>query len=199
MRLFAREKGESFWCDGLVERANVTRVRSVDVAAPPKIVFRWLCQLRVASYTYDWADTGGRRRPRELMPGLDRLELGQTMMGVYELAHFVPGRELTVRLDSGRMAELGLEKWHAPAATTYLVTGGVKLSRLVAKSVTAFPRGLLWRIVRWIDRLVLKRQLRTFKRLAERDWAREREHAASEDVPLAVLALPVRKRESIAN
>jgi hypothetical protein len=205
MRLLrGKGKGDSFWCDALIEDANVARVRSEDIAAPPKIVYRWLCQLRVSAYSYGWADSGVYRSPRELMPGLDRLQLGQTMMGVYELAHLVPGRELTVRLDRGRMAERGLERWHAPAATTYLLTGGATSSRLVAKSVTAFPGGFRWRMVRWIvrpvDRLVLKRQLRTLKRMAERDWAKERERpVASEDVPLAVVALPARKRESVAN
>ena len=51
MRLLRRRKKEpdSFWCETLVENANAARVRSVEIAAPPELVFRWLCQLRVAA------------------------------------------------------------------------------------------------------------------------------------------------------
>jgi hypothetical protein len=207
MRLMRRKTREqdSFWCDTVVADANASRMRSVEIAAPPKLVFRWLCQLRVAAYSFDWADSARRRSPRELLPGLDQLELGQTVMGVYELAHFVPGRELTVRLDRRLMGDHGLAEWYAPTATTYRVSAhGASSTRLVAKSATAFPGGIRWRLTRiparWTDRLILKRQLRTLKRLAERDYARERIRPASvEELPLPVVTLPARKRESVAN
>ena len=72
MRLLRRRKKEpdSFWCETLVENANAARMRSVEIAAPPELVFRWLCQLRVAAYSYDWANSAERRSPRELLPGL---------------------------------------------------------------------------------------------------------------------------------
>ena len=213
MRLLRRRKKEpdSFWCETLVENANAARMRSVEIAAPPELVFRWLCQLRVAAYSYDWAyshdwaDSAERRSPRELLPGLDELELGQRVMGVYELADFVQGRELTIRLDRRLMAQQGLEGWYAPAATTYRVSAaGPSSTRLLAKSVTAFPGGLRWRLARVMakpaDRLLLKRQLRTLKRLAERDHVRAgRAPASVDELPLHVVALPARKREWVAN
>jgi hypothetical protein len=206
MRLLRRRKKEpdSFWCETLVENANAARMRGVEIAAPPELVFRWLCQLRVAAYSYDWADRA-ERRSRELLPGLDELELGQPVMGVYELADFVQGRELTIRLDRRLMAQQRLEGWYAPAATTYRVSAaGPSSTRLLAKSVTAFPRGLRWRLARMVvkpaDRLLLKRQLRTLKRLAERDHVRAgRTTASVDELPLHVVALPARKRESVAN
>ncbi len=67
----------------------------------------------------------------------------------------------TVRLDRKLMSQHALERWYAPAATTYRVSAaGPSSTRLVAKSVTAFPRGMRWRLaripVKWADRLILK-------------------------------------------
>ena len=70
--------------------------RAVDVAAPAEIVFRWLCQLRAAPYSYDLIDNGGRRSPQELTPGLERLEPGQRFMRIFRLVEFEPGRSITV-------------------------------------------------------------------------------------------------------
>ncbi len=39
----------------------------VDVAAPPERVWPWVSQLRVAPYSYDWLDNGGRRSPQQLL------------------------------------------------------------------------------------------------------------------------------------
>ncbi|HKO74231.1 MAG TPA: hypothetical protein VJU01_02875 [Gaiellaceae bacterium] len=39
MRRKKREQ-DSFWCDTVVPEANACRMRSVEIAAPPKLVFR---------------------------------------------------------------------------------------------------------------------------------------------------------------
>lgn len=195
---------DSLWCEALVENANATRVERIEIAAPPKLVFRWVCQLRVAAYSYAWADSAERSCPQELLPRIDVLDLGQQFMGVYRLAHFVPGRELTVRLDRTLMAEQGSEGWYAPAATTYRVSAiGPFSTRLVAKSVTAFPPGMRWRLARIVahpaDRLILNRQLRTLRRLAERDHVRRGSAPSLFEQPLPIITLPARRGEPVAN
>ena len=53
-------------CDDLVPAPAVEVWRGVTVGAPPAEVWPWLCQLRLAPYSYDWIDNLGRRSPREL-------------------------------------------------------------------------------------------------------------------------------------
>ena len=65
----AIERDQSFPCDRLVERPDDVLFRAVDVAAGAPTVFRWLCQLRVAPYSYDRSDNWGRRSPGRSLQG----------------------------------------------------------------------------------------------------------------------------------
>jgi hypothetical protein len=42
--------------------------RAVEVRAPAPVVFRWLCQLRIAPYSYDWLDKLRAHEPAEADP-----------------------------------------------------------------------------------------------------------------------------------
>ena len=53
-------------CDVLVPSPTLQLWRGVSVDASPAQVWPWLCQLRLAPYSYDWLDNLGRRSPREL-------------------------------------------------------------------------------------------------------------------------------------
>lgn len=140
--------------------------RAIDVAAPPEVIFRWLCQLRVAPYSYDLLDNLGRRSPRRLTPDLEQLELGQKFMFIYELVEFERPRHITVKLKRLRRA-------FGDQAVTYRVTeapeGG---SRLVVKRLLRPPRGPHGPLIRLnlpvIDLIMTRKQLRTLKKLAER-------------------------------
>ena len=98
----ATERGESFACDRLLADAEHELFRAIDVNAPGPLLFRWLCQLRVAPYSYDKLDNFGRRSPQTLTPGVDRLAVGQRMMTIFKLIEFEQGRSLTV-LSEGRV------------------------------------------------------------------------------------------------
>jgi hypothetical protein len=162
-----RERAAAYPCDGLVDHPDGVVFRGVDVSAPAGLAFRWLCQLRVAPYSYDWVDNFGRRSPRHLIPGLDRLEVGQRFMSIFRLVSYEDRRSIT--LDS-HTAIFGR------VAGTYLVVPtNHDQSRLVVKLLFAAPRGPLGSVIRAFlpagDLVMMRKQLLTLKGLAERDAA----------------------------
>jgi hypothetical protein len=160
------ERAAGYPCDRVLPDAVRSMHRAIDIDAPPEVVFRWLCQLRVAPYSYDILDNLGRRSPRRLTPGLEQLELGQKFMIIYELVDFEPDRQLTV-------STRHLTGAFGRQALTYQVTprGGAG-SRLVAKRRLKPPRGPHGPLIKLnlpvIDLIMTRKQLRTLKQLAEK-------------------------------
>jgi hypothetical protein len=158
-----RERSEAFPCDHLLPEADFVAFRAVDVDAPAEVAFRWLCQLRVAPYSYDRIDNGGRRSPPMLTMGLEQLEDGQRFMTIFRLAEHEPGRSITLR-HSGRL--------FGRLAVTYRVTprggGG---SRYVVKLRGVMPGSVLRPLVRQLlavgDLVMMRRQLLNLRGLAE--------------------------------
>jgi len=127
------ERESPFPCDALAAPGAVACWRAVDVDAAPAVLFRWLCQLREAPYSYDWIDNRGRRSRGTLTPGLDAIEVGQTVMEIFTLASFERDRHLTLRTAGGRFG-------------TFFVTYRVDSNdsnrcRLVVKLVAELPGG----------------------------------------------------------
>jgi hypothetical protein len=164
------ERAMTFACDAWCDRDGESLFRAVTVRAPPSIVFRWLCQLRVAPYSYDWLDNLGRTSPRQLTPGLDALGRGQRVMSIFELVDFARDSHLTLVLRSGT----GL---FGPLAITYLVLPRDRgESRLVVKlRERVRARGVLgrtrWKLLAAGDLVMMRKQLVTLKALAERSAA----------------------------
>lgn len=152
--------------DELFPDADVVVHRAVDIAAPPDLVFRWLCQLRAAPYSYDLIDNLGHRSPQRLTPGLDRLVVGQPAVRLFHVASFQRPEQLTFehRGVFGR------------AVATYAILSrddGCHLLVRIRWSPPRLPvpRAVAGRVMAVGDLVMARRQLLNLKRLAERDSA----------------------------
>jgi len=161
------ERAAAFPCDRHLVPADEAVFRAIDVDAPAAVVFRWLCQLRVAPYSYDWIDNFGRQSPPQLTPGLDDLQRGQTVMGVFELVDFERDRHLTAVTRPSV-----LDGVFGRFAASYVVEPrGDTRARLVVKVLVRYGRGPIGWLTRglfpWGDLVMMRKQLLNLKRLAE--------------------------------
>ena len=159
------ERREAFPCDRYLP--DDAYFRAVDVFAPAEVLFRWLCQLKVAPYNYDLLDNFGRRSPRRLIPGVENLAPGQKVMTIFELVDFERDGHLTVVLNLPRV--VSVFGW---VAVSYVVSPNTDGScRLVVKMRVRYPRKPPWSSMRWIlpwgDLLMMRKQLLTLKHLSE--------------------------------
>ncbi|MGX7759716.1 hypothetical protein ACWQ06_13785 [Streptomyces angustmyceticus] len=164
------ERAAPYPCDPLVTGPAEAWFRAVDVAAPPGLVFRWVRQLTIAPYSYDWIDFRGQRSPRTLVPGLPELAPGQPFL-VFEIAGFETGAHVTGVLPA-RLAER-----HGQMAVSYTLSPREEGCRLVVKVVTEaggpLPRRLRRGLLARGDLVMMRKQLLTLKKLAERDTRRQ--------------------------
>lgn len=164
----AADLARPYAADSVFEGPAVAMTRAVAVDAPVDLAWRWLCQIAVAPYSYDWIDNRGRRSPRELTPGADRLEVGQLMM-IFELLSFEPRHHWT------GVTTRSASRLFGRVAVTYAVEPEGRGSRLVCRLVTpvggVFSRART-HVLAWGDLVMMRKELLTLKALAERDALR---------------------------
>ncbi len=164
-------------CDDLEFPRDDAFFRAVSVRAEPRLVRRWLRQLRVAPYSYDWLDNFGRRSPPRLTPGLPPLAPGQRVMIIFRVVAAGEG-DVTVRLDSA----LGRALMGDFAGTYRVVPAAGGGARLIAKVLVRYPSGpygrLLARAMPRLDLFMFRKQLLTLRLYAERDQAAISQSAA---------------------
>lgn len=152
----AAELTEPMPCDTVHDKAGVQADRSITIDAPTPTVFLWLCQLRVAPYSYDVLDNFGRRSPRQRDPELRRLQTGQRFMTIFTLHSFGIDEQITLRTGS--------------VAVTYAVRSDGDKTRLHVRVLFTGPR-LLSHVLALGDLVMMRKQLLTLKALAEREAA----------------------------
>ena len=162
----AQEVAEHYPCDRFVQAPSVGCFRAATASADAAEVFRWICQLKIAPYSYDLVDNFGRRSPRTLSPQLEQLEVGQTFVSIFELVDFTPGEQVTLR-----MSDPTARRLFGDLAISYTVRQlEAGRSRLVVKIALAITPGRVSAVHRyllaWGDLLMMRKQLRTLTRLA---------------------------------
>jgi hypothetical protein len=162
------ERAATYPCDVFLPGAQHEFFRAIDVDAPAELTYRWLHQLRVAPYSYDWVDNFLLPSPARLSPRADRIAVGQRMMHVFSIVALEPGRTLTLGPRS-RTAVALFGKLYG----TYVVTPRADgASRLFVKVNANYPRSAYGRLIGgvmpWIDFLMMRKQLRRLKANAER-------------------------------
>lgn len=166
------ERRLAFPCDDIIHQPDDALYRGVTVNAPRATVFRRLCQMRAAPYSYDWLDNGGRQSPRELTAGLENLAIGQDVMRIFKLIAFEKDRHLTLRLK----AKSSASRTFGDIAVSYVLVPNADdrstpSCRLLVKLIVKHPPGLYGRIMRtvlpWGDLVMMRRQLLNLKKLAE--------------------------------
>jgi len=151
-------------CDRYIDGPHRIFMRAIDVDAPADVVFRWVCQLKVAPYSYDLLDNRGRRSPRRLTPGAEDLRLGQRLL-IGPIVEFETGRHVTIVVDPGLEWVCGF------MSLTYAVKPtGPASSRLLCKfDIECRTRPQFARLyaIAWGDLIMMRKQFLTLKALAE--------------------------------
>ncbi|MEU6284956.1 hypothetical protein [Streptomyces sp. NPDC047028] len=129
-------------------------------------------QLRVAPYSYDWVDFAGSKSPRRLTPDLPTLSVGQSFL-IFRVTEFEEPVHITGALPPERAAR------HGDVAVSYQVVPSadgrcrlvvrVAVEKRSGASETLRRRGLAWG-----DLIMMRKQLLTLKKLAERDARADR-------------------------
>ena len=160
----ANERELIFPCDRYLKTSH-TYFRGVTIQANAVIIFRWLCQLRVAPYSYDWLDNKGRQSPKSLTPGLENLEIGQTVMDIFQLIEFESNSHLTLKLKP--TSHLVVDT----VVSYFIIPQSENSCRLLVKFTAQYHSSwkgwLMSKLLPWGDLVMMRKQLLTLKRLAE--------------------------------
>jgi hypothetical protein len=146
-------------CDESVSSPTLQAWRGVTVRATPDRVWPWLIQVRIAPYSYDWIDNGGRRSPCRLLD-LPEPRVGDpfTTAAGRELGRILAvdhGRQLTATIMGAFMSYL-------------LVPAELGATRLLLKVVASTARWMAPALSVG-DLIMARRQLLNLRELAERD------------------------------
>ena len=155
------EVARRYPCDDEVPEPTLQVWRGVTVHTTPAELWPWVAQIRLAPYSYDWIDNLGRRSPRELR------DLPDPVVGEpFTRALGGPqGRILSVAVGeqlTGRLLRVVMSYVLVPEADT---------TRLLLKIVSDRFR-LTAPLLSLGDLVMARRQLHTFRRLAEAAAAR---------------------------
>ena len=159
--------GKRFDCDDDVPSGGVRLTRSVLVQADAETTWLWLCQLRRAPYSYDFIDNLGRRSPSVADPRMTHLRIGDRFMTIFTIASFEDGSSITIRGHQGQLfGDVYVTYQIEPIRADLCLLHGIMPVPPASATVQRLANGAL----AWGDLVMMRKQLRTLARLAERDF-----------------------------
>lgn len=170
------EISEKYTCDDVLKGRKDAYFRAVTIKAPAELVFKWVCQMKLAPYSYDTLDNHHHKSPQQLIPGTENLCLGDKMMTIFSVVHFVKNKEVTLKMDTPPKP---YDKLDVPTVITYKMNAlNPTTCRLIVKYVASWHTSIGAQMERaaviFADFIMMRRQLLNFKKLAERDFRKER-------------------------
>ncbi|MBL7996714.1 hypothetical protein JNM05_15215 [bacterium] len=162
------EESFPFPCDKFSGNFDGTYFRGITIDAKPDVIFQWLIQMRLAPYSYDWINNLGRASPRRILNDQPDLQIGQTMMHIFDVVQFNIPYDLTLRVKPRSFGQL----LFGDILLSYqIVPVDNHSSRLLVKIKRKFNRGPLGVFMRhflpWANLIMHRKQLMLFKELSE--------------------------------
>ncbi len=139
--------------------------------APAELTWRWLCQVAVAPYSYDWIDNRGRRSPHDAHPG--RRPAGARP----DDGHGLPADAFDDGHHWTAITTPRGQRMFGPVAMTYAAEPDGPDSRIVCRIAAGAGgplAGVRAHALAWGDLVMMRRQFLNLKALAERDVTRSR-------------------------
>lgn len=167
-RATAAEVDEPSPADEIIDSNCDRWVRCITINAPRRVVYRWLCQLTVAPYSFDAIDFPGRRSPGTLTPGAEQLRVGQHFL-IFAITSFVPNSYIA------GMSRPEFHRSYGRIAVSYAVTSlDSHTTRLRANACVQHGTGIGIRHLTLAagDKVMAGRQLRNLKARAEAELQR---------------------------
>ena len=150
--------------DHFVDHGSGLRAaRGLRVAAPPEVVWRWVCQLQVAPYSYDLVDNLGRRSPRTLTPGVGEFEEG-ARFSIFTVRAVDPGRSVELEITRPVAVRMFGRVLMAYQVVDLPGRAALRCDLLVPGASPGLGQSALM----WGDLVMMRKQLHTWKSLAER-------------------------------
>ena len=151
------EVARHYPCDDFVPKPTLQAWRGVTVQTTPETLWRWVSQIRIAPYSYDWIDNLGRRSPQPAR----RPTRARRRRIVFHCG------DPTVRTHPCRPVPEHLTGEIMGTCISYVLVPAGQSTRLLMKLVTAMSRWLTPGLSVG-DLVMARRQLLNLKRLAER-------------------------------
>jgi len=164
------EKELSYPCDRVPNPPKTVYFRGVTIGVGVDKVFPWLCQMKIAPYSYDWLDNFGRQSPRCLTDGLTDLTIDQVFMTGFKLVDYELNSHVTIR--SRDELPMWMRIFGDIVISYSLIPLNDRHCRLVVKLRIRYPKGkILGPLMRIIlppgDTFMMHKQINNFKELAE--------------------------------